>query len=128
MANDSQSLSELVSSGLAQASRLFRDEVQLARAEISANVTHAAMPLGILLLGACVLIASLVLLLGAFAAWLLQHGMSDAASKLIAACVGIGGSIALAWYGVNQLRASELMPEKAVHQVRKDVAAVKEHL
>jgi hypothetical protein len=60
MANDNASIPDLISTALRQASRLIRDEVQLAKAEMSANVTDAVRPVGFLIGGACVVIAALV--------------------------------------------------------------------
>ena len=128
MANDNQSIPDLISTALGQASRLIRDEVQLAKAEMSASVTGAIRPVGLLLAGACVVIATIVMLLAAFAAFLVQQGWSDPASKLLAAVCGAGLSGLLFWLGFSRLGENSLMPTRTVRQVREDVTAVKEHL
>jgi hypothetical protein len=128
MANGDASIPDLISTALAQASRLIRDEVQLARAEMSANVSSALTPAAILGAGACVLIASLVLLLEALAAWFAQGGWSEPASHLFAALVGLALTAGLLWFGVSRLSATNLVPRRTVQQVREDVSAVKEHL
>ncbi|MDO9383554.1 MAG: phage holin family protein [Hyphomicrobiaceae bacterium] len=128
MANDNPSIPDLISTALGQASRLIRDEVQLAKAEMSANVTDAVRPVGFLIGGACVVMAALVMLLAALAAFLVQQGWSDPASKLLAALCGAGLGSVLFWLGVSRLGENSLMPARTVQQVREDVTAVKEHL
>ena len=128
MANDNPSIPDLISTALGQASRLIRDEVQLAKAEMSANFTEAVRPVGFLIGGACLVIAALVLLLAALAAALVQQGLSDPASKLVAALSGAGLGAVLFLLGVSRLGGNSLMPNRTVQRVREDVTAVKEHL
>lgn len=128
MTNDNNSIPDLISTALGQASRLIRDEVQLAKAETAANIAETVRPIGFLLAGACVVIASLVMLLGSLAAMLVQQGWSEAAGKLVAALGGAVLSGFLIWLGASRLGDSSLLPARTVRQVRDDVAAVKEHL
>src|SRR4051794_23419435 len=99
MADDSRSIPELISTALGQVSRLVRDEIQLARAEISRNISHAAMGIPMLAASAVIMVAVVVVLLIAAATWLTQLGWSAPVAYLIAAGAGAIVSGLCAWVG-----------------------------
>ena len=117
---------ELVSQLSEQTSRLVRDELQLALAElkqkgkqagIGAGLTGAAGSVALYGLGALVIavIAALALVLPVWAAALIVG----------AALLGLAGVLALA--GMRQVkRATPPMPEQAIASTKRDVETVKE--
>jgi Putative Actinobacterial Holin-X, holin superfamily III len=71
-ANDSRSVSELFGDALSQFSKLVRNELQLARAEISMKVNQTTTAIGLLAGAAVFLIPALVLLLMSLATWMVE--------------------------------------------------------
>jgi hypothetical protein len=122
---DTRSVPELLADGLTQFSKLISNEVQLAKAEMSAKVTQAIMAAAFLAIAGLMAIPVLVLLLIAFAAWLIEMGWSDPVAYLAAAVFGLVASGILAWIGMNRLKASNLTPDRTLEQLRRDAQAVK---
>jgi membrane protein implicated in regulation of membrane protease activity len=124
--SDQRSVSDLFSDAVDQFTKLIRNEVGIARAELSAKATEAAIGIGLLLGGAILIIPALVLLLMALAAWLSELGLSGSLSNLIAAIVGLLISGVLAYIGKNRLSPEHLKPKRTIRELERDVAAVKE--
>ena len=128
MADQGRSVQELFSTASSQVGRLLRSELQLAKAEVSANLSNAGTALGLVGAGVAVGIAGLVLLLMAISVWLQQSGMSEAGANLLAAVIGVGAGAALAWAGVGKLRSGSIAPTRTIEQVSEDASAIKERL
>jgi len=126
--DDLRSVPELISHALSQVSRLIRDEIQLAKAEISNNLTKAAVGVGMLAGSAVIMIAALVLFLLALAAWLVQLGMSPPIAYLLAGIAGAVIAGGLAWIGLGRLKPENLTPRRTIEQLQRDAAVVKEHV
>jgi membrane protein implicated in regulation of membrane protease activity len=122
---DNRSVPELLADALTQFSKLISNELQLAKAEMSAKVTQAIMAAAFLAIAGLVAIPVLVLLLIAFAAWLAEMGWSDPAAYLASAVLGLVISGVLAWIGMNRLKASNLTPNRTLEQLRRDAQAMK---
>jgi hypothetical protein len=110
-----------------QTQRLIRQELALARLELTDKAKHAGVGAGMLagaglvaFLGACVLVATLVLLLAtALDAWL-------AALVVAVALLGLAGLLAVG--GKGQLeRATPAAPEQTIESVKADVEEVRSH-
>src|SRR3954454_6948429 len=99
LSSDQRSVSELVGDAVDQFSKIIRNEVAIARAEISAKATEAAMGIGFLAGAALLLIPALVLLLMALAAFLVEIGLDDSLANLIAGVVSLVVSGILAYVG-----------------------------
>jgi len=128
LATDQRTVTELVGDAIDQFSKLIRNEVAIARAEIAAKATQAAMGAGFLAGAALLLIPALVLLLMALAAWLSELGLNDSLSNLIAGVVGLVVSGVLAYLGKNRLSPENLTPQRTINELQRDVAAVKEQV
>jgi hypothetical protein len=122
----SASTGELVRHAAEQISRLVRDELALARAEMTAKGKQAGVGAGLLggggvvaLYGVAVLIAALILGLAAvLPAWL---------AALIVGVVLLGAAGVLALIGRSRVReALPPVPEETVRSVRADIDEVKE--
>lgn len=122
--NAGQTTAELVQRASEQISRLVRDELLLARAELAEKGRHAGIGIGLLggggviaLYGVAVLVAAVVLgLAEVMAPWL-------AAGIVGVALLAVAGGLALT--GRGQVRqAVPPVPEAAMDGVRRDVDAV----
>ena len=121
---DQRSVPELMADALNQFSKLISNEMQLAKAEMSAKVTQAIMGAAFLAIAGIMTIPVLVLALMAFAAWLVTLGWSAPASYLAAAAVGAVISAILTAIGLNRMK--NLSPDRTINQLQRDARAVKE--
>lgn len=121
------SVGELFGELSEQTSRLVRDEVKLAKTELQDTVKHAGIGVGLFggaglfgFLGLVVLIAAAVLGLAlVLPEWL--------AALLVAAILFVIAAIA-ALLGKKQVSsAAPPAPERAIENLKKDIAEVKEH-
>jgi uncharacterized membrane protein YqjE len=126
--NDSRPVSELFTDALTQFSKLMRNELQLARAEMSMKVAQAMTAMGLLAGAAIFLIPTLVLLLMSLAAWLVEIGIRPSVAHLIAGVVGLLVVAILAGIGWNRLKANSLVPKRTWDQLQQDAAAAREHV
>ncbi|HWJ82229.1 MAG TPA: phage holin family protein [Nocardioides sp.] len=124
---DSQSTGELVSRMSQDVSRLVRDELRLARAEMTAKGKRAGIGAGMFgaagllaLYGVGVLIATVVLALDlVMPAWL---------AALVVAVVLLAAAGLAALLGKNKVtEAAPPVPERTVENVKRDVEAVRHH-
>ena len=125
---DHRGLSELVSDAVDQFSKLIRNEAQIARAEVAAKATEAAMGVAFLVVGALLLIPTMVLLLMALAAWLSELGLRPSLSNLIAGGVGLVLSGVSAYLGKTRLSPEHLKPHKTIAELERDAAALREQM
>ena len=120
-----RSVPDLLSDVFRQLSTLVRSEINLAQAELTAKATGAAAGIG-MIVGAVLLVpAVLVLLLLTIAALLMQAGLSDPLSYLLAAVFGLVVSGVLGWLGLGRLRANSLTPKRTIGQLQRDASAAK---
>jgi uncharacterized membrane protein YqjE len=127
-ANDSRSVSELFGDALSQFSKLVRNELQLARAEISMKIGQTTTAIGLLAGAAVFLIPALVLLLMSLATWLVEIGIRSSLAHLIAGLVGLSVVALLGAIGSNRLKTNSLVPQRTLDQFQQDTAAVREHV
>ena len=127
-ANDSRPISELFADALTQFSMLMRNELQLARAEMSMKVAQAMTAMGLLAGAAILSIPTLVLLLMSLAAWLVEIGIRPSVAHLIAGLVGLLVVALLGAIGLNRLRTNSLVPKRTLGQLQQDAVAAREHM
>jgi len=123
---DQRSVAELVGDVVNQFTKLIRNEMAIARAELTTKATEAALGAGFLIGGALLLIPAIVLLLMALAAWLVELGLSASVADLIAGVVGLLISGALAYVGKTKLSLDHLKPKRTMSEIERDIAAVKD--
>lgn len=123
---DNRSVSELFADALSQFSKLISNEVQLAKAEMSAKINKAVMGAAFIAVAGLMAIPVLVMLLFALASALSELGWSDPLAYLASAVVGAVVSGILAWIGMNRLKANNMTPTRTMEQLRRDAQAVKE--
>jgi len=125
---EARPVSELISDGLAQFSRLVRSEVALARAEIASNTRRAARGGAMLGIAAAVAVPALFILMMALAALLHDLGLAWPAAYLVTAVAGFVLAAIIAMLGVNSLKAEALIPSRTINQLHRDAAAMKKHI
>ena len=121
-----KSIPELFSDLVDHLPRLFRKEVQLAKAEAAEKVQQATGAVVYMAIGGVVLLAALIMLLHAIVAWLVVLGIDvQWGSLIVAVVVGILGYVFLQ-KGMNDIKATNLKPTRTVEQLRTDARATKE--
>lgn len=123
---DAQSIARLIGDALEQISDLLQTEIRLARAEMTEKATRAATGAGFVFGGCLLMVPTLVLLLIAFALFLVQQKFSPVTAHLIAALVGGGLSGVLIMIGLSRLKPSNLVPNATLEQVQNDINTAKE--
>jgi len=104
--------------------RLAATEFRLLRAELGEKAGIIGIGLGLAAGGVLLLITAVVLLFVAGIAALLDYGFGlTAATLIVFAAVLITGGGCL-WFGIHQLRAENLMPNKTIAQVQKDFESI----
>jgi uncharacterized membrane protein YqjE len=127
-ANPNRSIADVLRDVITQVTTLLRKETELARVELSENVSRAAIGLGLIVGGAVLLIPALVILLEAAVAALEQNGMRPAeATAIVGGCALVLGFILVA-IGISRLRVKSLMPNKTMQQLQQDAAAAKQQM
>ncbi|HEX9464748.1 MAG TPA: phage holin family protein [Alphaproteobacteria bacterium] len=105
---------------------LLRREVRLARAEISEKISLVGVGLGLIVGGAILAMAALVILLEAVIAALVdQGGFTPAAAATLVGVVVLLIAVALFALGVSRLKGDKLAPKKTVEQLQRDAAVAK---
>lgn len=123
---DQPTVAELLSDVVNQFTKLIRNEMAIARAELSAKATEAAIGVGFLIGGALLFIPAMVLPLMALAAWLVELGLRASVANLIAGVLGLLISGALAYIGKTKLSLDHLKPKQTMREIERDIAAVKD--
>ena len=123
---DQRTFSELVGDVVNQFTKLIRNEMAIARAELAEKASEAATGIGLLIGGALLVIPAMVLVLMALAAWLVALGLGPPLSNLVAGIVGFVIAGILAYVGKNRLSPEHLKPRHTMNEIERDIAAVKE--
>jgi protein-S-isoprenylcysteine O-methyltransferase Ste14 len=121
-----KSAAGLLSDAIAHMSSLVRKEVDLARAEVSENVSRAGVAVG-LLAGALVLaLTALNVLAAALVAGLAETDLGPGWSALIVGLVLAAIALFLALKAKNDLKLSSIAPTRTAKNVQRDAQALKE--
>ena len=124
----SRSTVQLITDAMNEFATLFQTEIHLVRVELSEKVSRLAGGGTMIAAGAIAAIVALILLLQDAVKWLVVAGVPEEwGLLLVGVLVGIIGA-ALLMKGINDAKTTNLLPERTMHQVRADVAIVKEHV
>jgi len=123
--NDLRTISTLVADAMGQFAKLFQNEIDLARAELSDKLQKVTRAAGLIAGGALLMIPALVMALFALSAALISAGWSQPLSYLTSAIVA--GAIAgvLFAIGINRLDSRNLAPRETIRQLEKDKDTVR---
>jgi hypothetical protein len=124
--NTNKSAGNLLTDAMSNVSGLVRSEVDLARAEISENITKAGVAIGLIAGAAIIALVALNVLAAALVAALTETGLDAGWSALIVGAVLGVIAFVLINKGTNDLKLSSLAPTRTVKNVQRDAAAVKE--
>jgi len=126
-ANYQRSVPEIIGDLFSQLTTLVRKEAQLARSEVSENMTSLARGLGLIVGGAVLLIPALVILLQAGVAALTDaYGMASYFSALIVGGAVLVIGLILLSVGISRLKLENVMPSKTVYQLQQDASVARE--
>jgi hypothetical protein len=123
--SDVRAISSLLGNALSQFSKLFQNEVDLAKAEFGDKVHKVAGALGFIAGGAVLVIPALVMALFALSAALISAGWSQPLAYLASAIIAAVLAGVLFAIGINRLDARNLAPRETMSQLEKDKDAVK---
>jgi hypothetical protein len=123
-----RSLAQLVADAMNEFATLFHTEIHLLRVEISEKFSRIANSGTMIGAGAIAAIIGLVLLLQAAVKWLAVAGLPEEWGLLLVGLVVAVLGVVLLMSGINTVKSTNLLPERAMNQVRADIATVKEHV
>ena len=123
--NDVRGISSLLGNALSQFSKLFQNEVDLAKAEFGDKIQKVGGALGFIAGGAVLVIPALVMALFALSSALISAGWSQPISYLASAIIAAVLAGVLFAIGINRLDARNLAPRETMSQLEKDKDAVK---
>jgi len=127
-ADEKRTIVNLVADVLDDATHLFQTEIRLIRAEINEKISQVANVGALLAAGVIAGLAAIFLLLQAVVRWLEVAGVPDRWGYLLVGLAVTAIAAALIAKGLNNLKATNLVPDRTLDQIRTDFATVKEHV
>jgi hypothetical protein len=124
---DQRSLAQLITDLSRDATTLFRQELQLLKAELSENASHAGNGIIMVASGMVLALSALLVLLLALVAWLSEVMPPALASLIVGAIVAII-AYAMVKKGMDALKLKSLTPDRTVRQVAEDRNVVRERI
>ena len=104
---------------------LVHTEVALAKAEVSDNISRAAVGIVVLVVAALLALTAFLLLAAAAVAFLTKVGFSPAMASLIVGGILIVSAVILALIGKSRLTGTALTPTKTVANIKRDIETLK---
>jgi len=125
--DDNRSLGELFGDLGRQVGTLVRQEVDLAKVELSQKASQTGRNVASLAVGGLIAYAGLLIVLMGIAFLLVQVGLDASIAFLIVGIIvlAIGGF--LVWRGMQQMREMDLAPRQTVETMKENVEMIKEH-
>ncbi len=120
-----RSLGELFGDLSRETSTLVRQEVTLAKAELTQTATQVGKDVGVLAVGGAIAYAGLLALLTAVVLGLVAFGLPAWLSALIVGVVVAGGGYALVRQGLSALKGVNMAPRQTMETLTEDVNALK---
>lgn len=117
---DERSLGELFSDLSRETTTLVRQEVDLAKTELSQKAAAVGKDVGFLAAGGAVLYAGFLALIAAIIIGLAQAGLTWWVSALLVGILVAGAGAYLVWSGINDLRHQSLAPQQTIATLKED--------
>ncbi|MFZ0611788.1 MAG: phage holin family protein [Desulfobacterales bacterium] len=124
---DNRSTASLLSDLVSEVTALMRQEMLLAKTEISEKINQLGLAGASLATGGAVLFAGFLVLLSAAVLGLALVVPAWLAALLIGAVVAIIGGVML-MKGLHDLRAEELAPRRTIQSLKRDKQLAQEHI
>jgi len=125
---DELSLGDLFSDLSRETTTLVRQEVQLAKAELTQSATEAARGIGMLVAGGAVAYAGLLFLLLAIVFGLIEAGWDAWVSALVVGLVVVAIGAILVLRARESLKPANLAPRRTVETLKEDQEWAKEQI
>jgi hypothetical protein len=126
--DDKRTIVNLITDVIDDAAHLFQTEIRLIRVEINEKIARLANGGTLVAIGAVMGVAAVFLLLQASVRWLAVAGLPDQWGYLLVGLVVAGVAAALLMKGINNIKSTNLMPDRTLDQLKADFATVKEHV
>lgn len=124
---DTRSIGELIGDLTREIGTLVRDEVQLAKTELTEKAAHVGKQAGAIAIGGALAFAGLLALLYAAIA-VLARVMPEWAAALLVGVVVIAVGAALAIKGINGLKSGDLIPRQTINTLKEDAQWAKQQV
>jgi uncharacterized BrkB/YihY/UPF0761 family membrane protein len=128
MHTDERSLKDLLADLTHSITTLFRQEIQLARAETSEKITQVGVALGAIAGGAILAMAALIVLLQALVIGITEAGVPAGWSALIVGVVVAVIGFILIQKGTSDLKAGNLAPSRTMDSMKRDAHVAREQV
>ena len=125
---DERSLGDLFSDLSRETTTLVRQEVQLAKAELTQSATEAARGIGMLVAGGAVAYAGLLFLLLAIVFGLIEAGWDAWLSALVVGVVVVAIGAILVLRARESLKPANLAPRRTIETLKEDQEWAKEQI
>jgi len=125
---DERSLGDLFSDLSRETTTLVRQEVQLAKAELTQSATEAARGIGMLVAGGAVAYAGLLFLLLAIVFGLIEAGWDAWLSALVVGLVVAAIGAVLVLRARESLKPANLAPRRTIETLKEDQEWAKEQI
>jgi len=125
---DERSLGDLFSDLSRETTTLVRQEVQLAKAELTQSATEAARGIGMMVAGGAVAYAGLLFLLLAIVFGLIEAGWDAWLSALVVGLVVVAVGAILVLRARESLKPANLAPRRTVETLKEDQEWAKEQI
>ena len=121
-------VTSLLTTVVGEITHLLQTELRLARAEVREKITQLSNGGMMIGAGAVLILPGLVILLLAVVRWLVIAGLPEEWGLTLVAVLVLAIGAGLAIAGINALKASSLVPERTIDQVRADFSIAKEQV
>jgi uncharacterized membrane protein YqjE len=126
--NQGRSIPEVFSDIVTQFGTLLRTEGQLARAEISENISKAGNGLVMMVIGAVLLIPALVVLMQALVVALVDQGFSTAGAALLTGGIVLIVGVILLMVGASRMKPARMVPSRTINQLQRDASVAQDQM
>lgn len=125
---EERTLGDLFSQLAHDTSTLFRQEVQLAKAELTESASEAGRGIAFLAAGGAVAYAGFLAILAAVILWLWQTGMAGwLAALIVGVIVVVIGAVMVTW-ARSSLSAERLAPTRTVQTLQEDATWARDQI
>jgi hypothetical protein len=123
--NEDRSIGDLLGDLTRETSQLVREEINLARTEITDKASKASKDIGMVAAGGALAYLGALALVAFFVLGLIAMGLAPWLSALLVAVVLMGIGAGMAMSGINNLKAMNPAPRQTMQSVSQDAQAVK---